>query len=372
MRVLMLSTDKKILDKNSEAQQRMADYGSVFDELHVVIYTKGPDIKERIAANVFVYTTNSFAGISYFFDAYELAGKIIKDRKISVITCQDPFETGLVGWFLKMRFHLPLQLQIHTDIFSPYFWKESFKNKLRVRLAKFLLPKADSIRVVSKRIRNSLLALYPKPYTLNPITILPVFVDIQRIQSAGIGTDLHKKYPRHDFIFLMASRLTREKNIGMAIEAMKDLCQMSNVQCQMLLLIVGDGPEEKYLKAKSSKLKANIVFEPWTDDLVSYYKTADAFLLTSNYEGYGRTVVGAMAAGLPVIMTNVGLAGDVLKDNLNGLIVPVGNSDELKRGMRILMDNKEKRSDIGRGSVKSVSNFTIKKDYLEKYADSLK
>ena len=61
--------------------------------------------------------------------------------------------------------------------------------------------------------------------------------------------------------------------------------------------------------------------EPWTDDPFSYYKTADLFLLTSNYEGYGMAVVEAMAAGCPVIMTDVGLAGEVLIDKKDGLVV---------------------------------------------------
>ena len=65
-----------------------------------------------------------------------------------------------------------------------------------------------------------------------------------------------------------------------------------------MLLIVGDGSELTKLKAISHKLKANVIFSPWADDLPSYYKTADLFLLTSNYEGYGRTVVEATACDL--------------------------------------------------------------------------
>jgi len=45
-------------------------------------------------------------------------------------------------------------LQIHTDIMSPYFARESVLNRARVQIAKFLIPRADAIRVVSPRIKN--------------------------------------------------------------------------------------------------------------------------------------------------------------------------------------------------------------------------
>ncbi len=128
----------------------------------------------------------------------------------------------------------------------------------------------------------------------------------------------------------MASRLTKEKNIGMAIKAMKGVIKQYP---ETGLIIVGDGPEKNKLKAESRKLKANVVFENWTDDLASFYKTADLFLLTSNYEGYGRTVIEAMVANCPVVMTDVGIAGEIIKDGYSGLVVPVGNAKKLEEAI---------------------------------------
>ena len=73
----------------------------------------------------------------------------------------------------------------------------------------------------------------------------------------------------------MASRLTKEKNIGLAVESLPNDAKIG-------LVIVGDGPEKEKLKfqVSSFKLQDNIIFEPWPDDIVSYYKTTDLFLLT--------------------------------------------------------------------------------------------
>ena len=251
-------------------------------------------------------------------------------------------------------------------------WQESWGNKLRVLLAKFLLPKADGIRVVSERIKNSLVA--NRQSLIARISVLPIFVDVKKIQSAKIKTDLHKKYPEYDFIILMASRLTKEKNIFMAIEAIKEILKRKNLNpkpftLNPLLLIVGDGPERKNLELRimNYELGNNVKIENWTDDLASYYKTADLFLLASNYEGYGRTVIEAMASRLPVVMTDVGLAGELLIDDLGGRIAPVGDAGAFMEAILELIGNFAKREEFKKNSLKLLEKWPVKQEYLENY-----
>ena len=347
MRLLMLSRDPKIFDDGSDVRRRMLEYAKSVEELRIVVFARGLSsrAKSRDYNNMRIYPARSLP------DMYKMGSSILRssqglrsceDPSIEhsnqwVITAQDPFETGFVGYLLKQKRKIPLELQIHTDFLSPYFWKESLKNKIRVLLAQWLIKKADKIRVVSDRIKNSLLALCPKPYTLNPIEVRPVFVDVEKIKKSPIKTDLRQKYPGK-FIILMASRLTKEKNIGLAINAMKEILKRKTLHptpytLHPLLLIVGDGPEreELELRIKNYELSDNVKIEPHTDDIVSYYKTADLFLLTSNYEGYGRTVVEAQAAGLPVLMTDVGVA--------IGEVFPVGDKAALVAALKKMIDN---------------------------------
>jgi glycosyltransferase involved in cell wall biosynthesis len=103
---------------------------------------------------------------------------------------------------------------------------------------------------------------------------------------------LKEKYPKFETIFLVASRLTREKNIPAAIRAFAG----SNPKAG--LVIIGDGPERNKLEAISSSLglSQRILFEPWQGNLSRYFGSADAFLLPSLYEGYGLTLIEAKAS----------------------------------------------------------------------------
>lgn len=369
MKVLMISTDRKILEKNSEVRQRMIEYGELTNELHIIVFNKYnannanviPIV--RIANNVFVYPTNSGNKWLYVRDAVKIGEEIIRKLKVEsrwLITAQDPFECGLVGYRIAKKFRIPLQLQIHTDFLNPYFKKESLLNRARVLIAKFLIPRANCIRVVSERIKKSLKTINYKLKT--EITVLPVFVDIQKIQETPVKTDLRQKYPQFNFIILMASRLTKEKNIGLAMETIDYIVKKYP---KTGLIIVGDGLEEKKLKGQSSKIKDNVIFEPWSDDLISYYKTCGAFLLTSNYEGYGRTVVEAIASRCPVIMTDVGIAGEIAKDKYNSLIIPVGDKLALEHAIEKMINDRALRASISLSSENIVYKMPSKNEYLK-------
>lgn len=336
MRVLSISTDRNIFKEDSEVRRRMVDYGGLVNELHIIIFcNKEGEKDQKIADNVWVYPTNSKSRWFYIWNAIRIGKEI--DAKFNLVTSQDPFETGLVGWQLAKKLKLPLQIQIHTDLFSPYFKKDSFLNRVRVKIAKIVLPKAKCIRVVSERIKKSL--------KFNSF-ILPIYVDFKKIKDAEINVDLHKKYPGKKII-LVVSRLAREKNVSLALRAMERVIKKHP---EAIMVIVGEGPERRKFKPQ-----ANVFFEglvPY-NALMSYYKTADVLLLTSNYDGYGMVLAEAAAVGLPIVSTDVGIAREVA----GAKVVPVADRGAVVNALVEQIKNPQK--------TEIADTYTYQK-YLEK------
>ena len=110
--------------------------------------------------------------------------------------------------------------------------------KLRVRTAKFLLPKASGVRVVSQRIADSITS--QNIALKHPPMVLPIYVDTHT-EKATEDNDLRKIFPQFKFIILMASRLTSEKRIRDGILALAEVLKSYPFAG---LAVAGTGPEK--------------------------------------------------------------------------------------------------------------------------------
>lgn len=372
MKVITIGTDKKLFEETSSVLSRQLEYSTKMEELHIVVCTHGAVYTPRHIGNLHIYPTNSTSKLMWVFNAYSLGKKIIIDNKfvrgLSVISTQDPFESGLAGYLISRKFRLPFQVQIHTDFFTPYF-KNTFLNRVRYQIARFLVPRADGIRVVSENLKQLLLKNFS--YLKTVPSVLPIYVDIQKLIDAPIVQDVRKEYARFNFIILMASRLTPEKEIDTALHALKQLVPDFP---HMGLLICGEGGELPRLRklVDSLEIRNNVVFVPWQENLVSLYKTANVFLLTSRFEGYGMTLIEAGASGVPVISTPVGIAEKIITSGVNGLLCPIGDSHCFAQGIQSLVLDNTKRELYKRALQDSIRGLaTSPEDYIAGYVGLL-
>ncbi len=374
MHILSIGSDRNIFKKESAVRERVISYGKICDELHVIVFAKKGIVREKkvqIAENVWAYPTNSFCKLFYVRDAVEIGRKISRERNFpsggSLITTQDPFESGLAGLRLKKKTGFPLNVQIHTDFLSKYFKKESFLNRFRVFLAKKILPNAETIRVVSEKIKKSLEEeLQIKD---EKIKILPIFTDILAFQNSP-SFDFHGRYPEFSFVILMASRITREKNFPLAFRALQIVLKKYP---RTGLVVIGEGREKWKLQiiAFVKGLRKNIFFLPWQKNLAPFYKSAKAFLLSSNYEGYGMTLVEAASSGTPIVTTDIGIASEFFKNGESALICSPRNADCLAEKIIFLIEHSDKRILLKEYAFNEVCKRLPKnmEEYLLKYKE---
>lgn len=361
MNIISLSNDQAVFDPASPVRRRLEAFAETVAAYHVIVYTNRRTPREPIAAGrLFIHPTASRSKLWYFHDCGRIAAAILAQARSAdwVVTTQDPFELGLAGLWLKYRHHVPLECQIHIDFYNPYFRRESWRQWLQSRLAPFVIRRADTVRAVSRRIATYVehqLGLSPER-----IINLPVWTDVSRYTTAPASGILRERYPQFSTIIIMPCRLVKQKNVPLAIRAMATL---ATNQPRLGLVIIGRGPEAESLHALAGDA-SNVVFEPWTTDLGAYYRSADLFLLTSNYEGWGLTVVEAAASGTPIVMTDVGCAGEFVHDGESAVIIPPGDQEALTEALLALLNDSARRDRLATAAQKHVASLPPLPEYL--------
>lgn len=142
-----------------------------------------------------------------------------------------------------------------------------------------------------------------------------------------------------------------------AFKKVSDACDQ-----QVCLKIAGDGEERESLEvcARDLNITDRITFMGNQANIPEVMAGFDFFVLPSLAEGISNTILEAMAAGLPVIATDVGGNADLVTDNETGLIVPSNSPDDLANAMIRLIKEPETCKDFSvKGRSKACSEFSL-------------
>ncbi len=113
-----------------------------------------------------------------------------------------------------------------------------------------------------------------------------------------------------------------------------------------------------------------MVILPWARDVVSYYKTSDIYVQPSLYEGWCLTAVEAMSSGLPVVMTDVGCAGEVVRNEETGIVVPTGNEEALTLALNRLIEDSELCATLSMNGKEESKRLATKTETMQLYKES--
>ncbi|GAB4378410.1 MAG: glycosyltransferase [Calditrichia bacterium] len=170
------------------------------------------------------------------------------------------------------------------------------------------------------------------------------------------------------FVFIYIGSLIRRKNLDRLLRLFARLVEI-RPQDDMLLKIVGDGNEKEHLirLAQTLGVKDRIIFEGHCKDVMRLLAEAHAFILISQNEGFPNAVLEAMAAGVPVIISDVAGAGEVISPEEDGLLVDPCDDEAILTAMVQMRESIELRKKLRENAFRKV-----KQEYsLELMAEKL-
>jgi len=367
MRVLMISIDRTLLgtDYSGDVLERHKKYAQEAGQLDIIVFTKKGFKKKEFGENLRVHPTNSKIKINYIFDAFEIAKNIYWPDKYDLIVCQDPFLTGLAGWFVKKRFKVPLLVHFHGDFWDNKYWLFErgrwWFNWLFLILSKFIVNGADGIRVVSSGIKDKLIkAGVPE----KKVRIIPTPVNVE-------------KFEKYDDRKIKRLRLKNKNHKTIINVGRKDPSKDYKTLFKTIELVYEDYKKlafwqigaNIYLSGKikgDDNLILNSVKKVKQKDLINYYHTSDVYVSSSCSESFGKVLVEAMASGLPVVATATTGSREVIEDGVNGFLVPIGDSEALAKKVLYLLNNPDKAEEIAQAGKAMVRERFNQEKIIEK------
>ncbi|MFH1867925.1 MAG: glycosyltransferase family 4 protein [Candidatus Omnitrophota bacterium] len=292
--------------------------------------------------------TSADIGLHTFISYLKLS-HIINEHKIDIIHAQTRV-AQVIGNMLSRKHKLPLVTTCHGFFKRRWFrrkfpcWGEkviAISDAVREHLVNDMKVAKDNIKLIYNGID---MKRYMKPYTDDDRLVIRKEYGLKDIKTIGI-----------------ISRLTEAKGHKYLIGAFAKLLQnFSDIQ----LLIIGDGPNN-YLKALKKQVHAlgvedKVIFHAACEDTSIPLSVIDIFCLPTLQEGLGLSILEAMAAGIPVVASNVGGIYTLIKHKENGFLVPPADEDALAEAISVILSDSSLSETMGKHSRNlAVENFTL-------------
>ncbi len=361
---LFISLDKNLLlPKAGNSLSRHRRYAANFRHLYIIVLTTKRDgiTREVHEKNLTIIPTDSGSRWGYIVDALRLATKFSFRDNINIVSAQDPFICAAVALFLKAKWNVPVNIQVHNDYFQSKAWRrESIENMIWFYLGKLTLRRADSIRVVSQRIKRSIRGFVNPEVPVDQIIVSPSIVFHQATKK---DKDIH---------VVSIGRLVKQKDFPTLIKAVAHLkSQFPNLNVH----IIGEGPDFTELKAMTHKLglSKNIYFQGKCPQskVIDLLSRSQIYVSSSKYEGSSIALLEALLMGLPVVATKVSGTEDIIDSGKNGFLIQPGSDKSLAKYVKTLLMDTKLQNDLENKANKTALEI-IENNSEERWIELLK
>jgi len=258
--------------------------------------------------------------------------KLINKHKIEIIHTDGPRNTLYAGIVATIK-NIPLIWHVRAS-------NQDLYDQILKRLSSKIILVADALQSRFKL----------KDHDQKFVTIHNG-VDLSIFRPQEIDKSVRQKYniDNNELLISVAARIERLKGQKYLIEACGKL---KNKIKDFHILLAGEVTDFSYLrecqdKAAEFGIKDRVIFAGQLKNVSQILNATDIFVLPSLFEAFPRSVIEAMAAGKPVIATNVGGCSEAFDDKISGFLVPAMDSAALADKILLLAKNRNLRERIG-------------------------
>ncbi len=260
----------------------------------------------------------------------------LRKTHYSHIHSQSPGPMGIMAWSVAKLMTVPHFHTFHTYYpdYSHYVFNGKVLSKEMVtKLCVFWVNRVDFVIAPSSKVKNWLVSNGGR----TPIEVIPNGIDVKKFSPAKEvgGRDYFIRrglVRKDDRVVLFVGRMGQEKSIDVLINYF--VSALPSLANDIKLIVVGDGPDMKKLRALVAALGAGnrVLFTGYIDprEMPDAYRAADIFAFMSTSETQGLVVAEAMASGLPVLLAKDDAFAEVLVEGENGYSVE-NESDFIKK-----------------------------------------
>ena len=232
-------------------------------------------------------------------------------------------------------------------------------------LARVTMPLADVVVLNSQHLKA--FAAQEEGMPTEKVMVIHNGINIPKISRSNPRGFLLERYelPASTTILGSVGRLNNQKGFDVLLQALASIQDLD-----ISLLIAGKGTDLDALRAQADKLGENIRvrFVGYRRDVPDFLAGLDLYVHPARFEGMPNTVMEAMAGGCPIVATAVDGTNELIRDGVDGWLVPPENADALAAGIRVALADKKEALVRGRAArlwVQEKFNLTSKLDEWE-------
>ena len=228
-----------------------------------------------------------------------------------------------------------------------------------------VLPLCSEVAALSPTLAKQWSERFP---FLSSVSVLPLITEDSEMLNVSAGLPTNGK---RETVFGYAARVETGKGPLVLADALAKLRQDRD---DVHVRLAGTGPAVQEVKARARQLRLNGSWEfvgsyEGTVGCSAFMRTLDVFVLPSFAEGTSKSVIEAMAHGLPIITTNVGGSSDLLPPG-TGILIPPGDTEALANAMACLASDSELRKRWARQLAIATSN-SLRQTQCSQYSSAL-